>query len=66
MRYSEGQGMKTYSEAELTDLLKLSVPFLRSSCLRRTQRVVGDVLVRSITREIETADHDSPLLSLNI
>ena len=38
--------------------LTLSILFLRSPRLRRTQRVVGDV--RSITLEIETVDHDNP------
>ena len=45
-------------DLEINDWFKISVLFLPSSCLRRTQHVVGDVY--SITREIKTADHDNP------
>ena len=40
--------------------LKVSILFLLSPRLCRTQRAVEDV--HSITLEIETADHNTPLL----
>jgi hypothetical protein len=43
--------------------LDSSALFFRSSRFRRQQRVVENVLVH--TREIETADHDNPLLGLD-
>ena len=47
----------------LPGCLKLSILFFSSLCLRSKQRVIRNV--HSITREIETTDHDSPLLGLN-
>jgi len=50
--------MNTCQDAEtLLSCLKFSILLLRSPRLCRTQRVVGNILVHSITREIETADH---------